>query len=586
MTSPFFSTQDFLNGKNNSNGWGISPELILKAYQQNPEQTNNAMRTIPIIRNDVREKLGLPPLHTPTVEVDAPFQKLPQNVLNVQTPTVAEENPTSNGLSQQPVNPLPTPQPQSSQENQFQTPTAPQTEKPTQEDVSTRVSLDTLNATQNQPSQPDSFELARLASGNINNNNLGYINEIIAAKNAWGNATTDADRKAAADYATYIRNLAQMNDVDLGQFGDASGLSGEQANLALGKYVLDEAEKAQNKFQAVQDNLKNNYGESSNDHFWRLYDEYRQQGYGDRKAAILAGRETQTYQQDRVSNLRDAINEYGIDNGNILNQFGVNTLAQIAEEDNIMGTAIANGFETPKENYEKQQAMLQEMLRQTSANQRKQAEILANQFITEYVQGQITDRTNSTNKVKQDIAQMKENRNDARTEYTEKNKFDLEKFKQENRVALKKADQEFTYNLEQAKAEWAKQGKGDFTKSADYKIATDNYERARQAYQDLLKDGANPTTEELANAKAAYEKAQRDIEDVVKQYQFSQVPEEMLEVPKGDYSAALRYIQKLKSQGIYTDEMLIELATDSGYTGREARAMLEGKERPHSRTTG
>lgn len=435
MTSPFFSTQDFLNGKNNSNGWGISPELILKAYQQNPEQTNNAMRTIPIIRNDVREKLGLPPLHTPTVEVDAPFQKLPQNVLNVQTPTVAEENPTSNGLSQQPVNPLPTPQPQSSQENQFQTPTAPQTEKPTQEDVSTRVSLDTLNATQNQPSQPDSFELARLASGNINNNNLGYINEIIAAKNAWGNATTDADRKAAADYATHIRNLAEMRNIGLGAFGDGNNLTTEQANLAWGNYVLDEAEKYQNKFQAVQDNLKNNYGENSNDHFWRLYDEYRQQGDSDRTAAIKAGRETMGYQQERTQTLQSAIDDYGIEGG-VMNQFGVSLLGQLAEEDNIMGSAYANAYATPKLNFEKQQAMAQEILKQNSANQRKLAEMQYNAALQEMLENGRNVRTDAKNQTTKEVTQFKEDRADARADKIEKGKNDRFNISEENKFKL------------------------------------------------------------------------------------------------------------------------------------------------------
>ena len=264
-------------------------------------------------------------------------------------------------------------------------------------------------------------------------------------------------------------------------------------------FVLDEAEKYQNKFQAVQDNLKNNYGENSNDHFWRLYDEYRQQGYGDRQAAILAGRETTVYQQKRKDYLVNAINEYGIVNGNSLNQFGVNTLAQIAEEDNIMGTAIAQGFETPKGNYEKQQAMLQEILRQTSANQRKQAEIAYNTAIQKILEtGRYVRQANDIAS-KEGIAKEKEAGLNARTEYTEKNKFDLEELRQKNRKELEqiKAELKDFYSSKKSGDSSKGSSKEDYTRLKDLQSRLHTKWKDAKSEEEPDEDYVNEIAQEL-----------------------------------------------------------------------------------------
>lgn len=330
-----------------------------------------------------------------------------------------------------------------------------------------------------------------MASG-INDKNAQGIEGINYWKNFYDSAPQgkegDAKRAYAANQADYIRKFFKMRGIDLGEWG-GNNLSTEQSNLAWGNYVLNEAEKYQNKFQAVQDNLKNNYGENSNDHFWRLYDEYRQQGYGDRQAAILAGRETRTYQQERVGNLRDAINEYGIDNGNSLNQFGVNTLAQIAEEDNIMGTAIAQGFATPKENYEKQQAMLQEMLRQTSANQRKQAEILANQFLTEYVQGQTNLRNTQTNQTKLDVAEINQGGQDARQKALFKHQWDLKKADQEFQIFMKEFEAALKGEKQNGTGQSGKANKEDY----------DKLRNMRSRYEKIYNDAAGAGDTQSAN---------------------------------------------------------------------------------------
>ena len=358
---------------------------------------------------------------------------------------------------------------------QIQTPA--QEQKPvTSDEVNAGISLGAINGAQNPTNSYDVEKLARLG---LNDANKQFAYGIIRAKNDYSSApegkSGDAQRQVAADYANYIRKLAQMRGVDLGAFGDGSQLTTDQANLAWGNYVLDEAEKYQNKFQAVQDNLKNNYGENSNDHFWRLYDEYRQQGYGDRQAAILAGRETTVYQQKRKDYLVNAINEYGIVNGNSLNQFGVNTLAQIAEEDNIMGTAIAQGFETPKGNYEKMQAMALQRMKDIAAADRKQSEILANKLITEYVQGQTNNRTAQTNQTKIDVAEI----NQGGAAERQKKLFEQQKF-------LAEYNAEVQANLKILENSLKAEGGGDVTKTGDYKVAKDTYDRVYTRYNDLL----------------------------------------------------------------------------------------------------
>lgn len=323
----------------------------------------------------------------------------------------------------------------------------------TSDNLNTTIGLNTINGARNQPS---SFDLAKLASGEINDSNNSLIYELIRAKNFYNAAQEgqggDADRKAAADYATYIRNLAKMNNVSLGSsFDDGNNLSTEQANLAWGKYVLDETNKAQQKFQSVQDNLKNNFGESSNQHYWRLYDEYRQNGDSDRTAAIKAGRETMNYQQNRVQSLQSAIDDYGIEGGT-MNQFGVSLLGQLAEEDNIMGSAYANAYATPKLNFEKQQAIAQETLRQTSADRRKAAEIQANAVIQKMLEAGRQDRAKLQSETSMRNTDVKEESANERFNTAEKNKVKMAEIKHKNSVALQKADQEFQIFLEEFKA--------------------------------------------------------------------------------------------------------------------------------------
>lgn len=368
----------------------------------------------------------------------------PQSILPT-PPTPTETTP--------PVNPLPTPQPTLGQAMNT-TPTA----------------TPAVTA----PATPDVYELA---SGGINNRNLGLVGGIIDAKNLYASAPEgtagDAQRKQAHDYAENIRKIAEMRQIPLGQFGEGN-LTTEQANLALGNYLLDQQEQAQNQFLNVQKNLSDNYGESSNDHFWRLYDEYRQQGKGDRDATILAGRKTMAYQQARKDKLIDAINEYGIENGNTLNQFGMNMLAQVAEEDNIMGTVYANGFANPRINYEKQQAALMETLKQNAADRRKAQEIAAQKANIQYQvehqdlrtaanlaskesEGQ-RNRENSYN-----IATLKEDRTDARTDKVEagkdrraKEKIEADKILAEIRASKKNSNKAKTQQeLEKEYAEIA-----------------------------------------------------------------------------------------------------------------------------------
>ena len=343
-----------------ADGTGLSINALNQAYPTSRDAVNATIRQAYGGGANLFEEGSPLPNLSQSPLFDNPFDKiettpsqtqnLPLDVSNVQTPQSILPTQSTSAETPPQVNPLSTPQPQVQ-------PTLGQT-------------MNTIPAV-TAPATPDVYELARLASGGINERNLGLVGGIIDAKNLYASAPEgtagDAQRKQAHDYAGNIRKIAEMRQIPLGQFGEGN-LTTEQANLALGNYLLDQQEQAQNQFLNVQKNLTDNYGESSNDHFWRLYDEYRQQGKGDRDATILAGRKTMAYQQELVENLNSAINDYGI-NGDSLNQFGMNMLGRLAGEGTYGSNAAnvyANGFAKPLDNYRNNQEIIMENLRNSN----------------------------------------------------------------------------------------------------------------------------------------------------------------------------------------------------------------------------
>lgn len=342
MDYPSLSLQDFLNGKTTANGRGIRQELIKRAFELNPEQTRNTIMSTPIVGDDVRGMLGLPDLLEYNKMPEAknmwgkPLPTTPQTPVQTGNPTPQATQPTGNP------------------------PSTPSSEKLTSEDVNTGIALSTINGMQNQPSQSDSYALIRQLSDQYQNADpmtQTLMDAIYSYQNDYANATTDEARQLAHAGAERAREIARINELDLGLMSNGENLSPEQSNLAMVNAYLNQLGEAQKKFQSVQDNLANNYSESSNDHFWRLYDEYRRQGDSDRIAAIKAGRETTGYQQERVRSLQGAIDDYGIEGG-VMNQFGVSLLGQLADEDNIMGSAYANAYAMPLRNYQDNQELI------------------------------------------------------------------------------------------------------------------------------------------------------------------------------------------------------------------------------------
>lgn len=284
----------------------------------------------------------------------------------------------------------------------------------------------------------DFYNMARQAGQGINDQNQWYIGEIAGAKNLYNSAKDDVSRQNANDYANYIRQLAQMRGVNLGQWGDGGSLSTEQSNLALGNYALDKQEEAQEKFKTLQDDLQNKYGYNSQQYFDERYDYYRSKGIGHNRATILAGRETLPYQKERTGFLQNAIDEYGIDDGTTLNQFGVSVLGKLADEDNITGTAYANAYAKPLNEYTYQQNFRNLMATQEASMAKELARQRADMLKTIYTQGAMDNRNNANIVSKEKIAEAKEQGLDKRFNVGEENKFKLEKMKQENRIALEK----------------------------------------------------------------------------------------------------------------------------------------------------
>ncbi len=187
----------------------------------------------------------------------------------------------------------------------------------------------------------------------INEQNRAMIQQLGYFKNIYDSAPKgiqgDLLRNYSSSQADALRKTAQQLGIDLGAWGDGgTGISTQDSNVAIMRDRYEQAKAAQEKFQSVQDDLKNKYGMSSQEYYDERYDYYRSRGVPHAMAVLRAGRETVPYAKERTGFLQNAIDEYGIDNGTVLNQFGVGVLGQLATEDSILGTAIANAYDMPK----------------------------------------------------------------------------------------------------------------------------------------------------------------------------------------------------------------------------------------------
>ena len=399
----------------------------------------------------------------------------------------------------------------------------------------------TIPAAQNPQSYYDSIRQLSKGYRQADPYTQALMDMVIGAQGDYAKATTDAQRQQAHANAETARKLAIIGGYDLGLLASGDNLSPEQSNLAIMDATLNQIVERQNKFQAVQDNLKNNYSESSNDHFWRLYDEYRQQGYGDRQAAILAGRETRTYQQDRVIKWRDALNEYGIENGNTLNQFGANAVAAIAGEGEYgsnLANVTAQAFATPLQNYKDQQEMMRAVIGNQSAMERLLAQLRAQRENLVYTQGKIDDRTTQSNQTKLDVANTNRDGAAERQEKLFEHQWDL-----------KKADQEFQIFMKEFEA--ALKGKKQNGAGQSSKASKEDYDKLRNMrsrYEKLYKDAV-----EASDTQSADEiKAKTDYIDKLLDYEED--PRYQYDWGDDDEANARSYLAAEK-QGVTPEEL-------------------------------
>ena len=309
------------------------------------------------------------------------------------------------------------------------TPTATVTTQPETPPTSEEIADKAMNDAVKQE-QLD-FAAKRAAEG-IADESYPLIAQIVKFQNDWQAANSKGDAegmKAAHDGAEGVRRIAKVRGIDLGQWDNGGNFSAEQSNFALYNYGLDKLQERQDKFKSVQDDLKNRYALSSQQYYDDRLDYYRSRGVPYGEAVIRAGRETLSYQKDRTGFLQDAIDTFGIDNGTTMNQFGISALGQLATEDNIMGSAYANAYAKPLNEYNYNNAMQQLMATQAAAMQRQNARNQYDWTKTQYTQGQINER----NKLDNEVRKYNGDKN-------RENQRNIAQYQQEQANARKQAD--------------------------------------------------------------------------------------------------------------------------------------------------
>ena len=327
----------------------------------------------------------------------------------------------------------------------------------------------------------------------INEQNRAMIQQLNAMKNLYDLAPVgeqgDSWRNAAHNQAEVIRRLARDEGIDLGAWGDGGNISTADSNYALMRDQYQQAKAYQEKFNSVQEDLKNKYAMNSQEYFDDRYDYYRRRGVPHAMAILNAGRETTPYARERIGFLQNAIDEYGIDDG-VMNQFGVSVLGNLATEDNILGSAYANAYDMPKKLGEYNRAMQTLMATQKGAMERQlerqradyEKAVMQANAAMERAELQSNTSTRNTD------ARIQSDRDIA--EYKAKVQSDLALFNA--------GVQEYLKRLE---IDAKNGGNNDVTKTGEYKAAIDKFNNARNILSDLLKSNGNATEDDIKKVR-------------------------------------------------------------------------------------
>lgn len=167
-------------------------------------------------------------------------------------------------------------------------------------------------------------------------------NQLIQAKQMHAQAQAAGSQQgmdAAHAAALSIRQSAQAAGIDLDAFG-------------VNDTVQQAAQSLQDDYyRGIQNALYGSLNETSDDYYNRIYMGLRQRGYNENVSRNEAARRAGIYQAQRMSQLTDALYQYGLSPRGSINQIGTRLLAMMSDENANKAGYYANMFAGPKQDY-------------------------------------------------------------------------------------------------------------------------------------------------------------------------------------------------------------------------------------------
>ncbi len=177
----------------------------------------------------------------------------------------------------------------------------------------------------------------------------GLAQQLIAQKQAYETAETDADRQRASDMANLFREMGLSTGKDLSDYGADRTL--QQARAAL----------ANNDFRATNQIL-NDYNLTPDEYYDKNFADIRAQGIPFERAVEEAGRRASEYQANRRAALSQGYNMYGVNPDGVINQLGVQILGNmLAGNPEKQAQVLGNAYATPKNVYDNETRLANEL---------------------------------------------------------------------------------------------------------------------------------------------------------------------------------------------------------------------------------
>lgn len=167
-------------------------------------------------------------------------------------------------------------------------------------------------------------------------------NQLIRAKQMYAKAQKAGSQQgmdAAHAAALSIRQSAAAAGIDLSGFGADNTQQDAAQNLQDDYY------------RGIQNALYGNLDVTSDDYYNRIYQGLRQRGYNEEVSRNEAARRAGIYQAQRMSQLTDALYQYGLSPRGSINQIGTRLLAMMSDENANKANYYANMFAGPKQDY-------------------------------------------------------------------------------------------------------------------------------------------------------------------------------------------------------------------------------------------